>query len=211
MKRIGYLCASLLASCSVKPPGSPPSLPGLKDGATVLFIGNSYSFGVPDAFCREAEKRGVSLHVERVAHNGWALAKHAKNPKTIDAIRRRSWDVIVLQELSVIPARPLQRAFHMMPALADLTKIIREQGATPVFYQTWGRRDSFEPMNSRIREGYQAASAAMGGIPVVPVGDAWAREIEAGRGDALYQEDGSHPTSHGNSVSAGVFCDSLLR
>ena len=44
-----------------------------------------------------------------------------------------------------------------------------------------------------------------GDLVVVPVGDAWENEVSAGRGDALFMEDGSHPTPHGNNLTAATF------
>ena len=65
-------------------------------------------------------------------------------------------------------------------------------------------------MNARVREGCRAASAATGGIVIVPAGDAWQREISAGRGRRLFQPDGSHPTAAGNRLTAETFYRTLL-
>jgi lysophospholipase L1-like esterase len=80
-----------------------------------------------------------------------------------------------------------------------------------VLYQTWGRRGAdFSAMNARLRSGYHAAAQAAGGLEVVPVGDAWEQEISAGRGDALFHPDGSHPTAAGNALTARVFVASFF-
>ncbi len=172
---------------------------------SILFIGNSYSFGVPRALRAEAAKRGRALHAGLLAESGWTLAKHAADPATTTMLRQRRWDVVVLQEQSRIPCNPWRRAFSMRPAVKDLAARVREAGAVPVLYQTWGRRDRFETMNSGVREGYHQISRSQGGMLVVPVGDAWENEVAAGRKPMLFLPDGSHPSPYGNTITARTF------
>ena len=102
----------------------------------------------------------------------------------------------------------------MVPAVMKLAERIRDRGGVPVLYQTWGRRDGdsqragddFHAMSARLREGYRTAAEKAGGLPIVPVGDVWEREVSAGRGDRLFQPDGSHPTRTGDHLTAEVFC-----
>jgi hypothetical protein len=44
----------------------------------------------------------------------------------------------------------------------------------------------------------------------VPVGDAWEREVDAGRGDSLFMPDGSHPTARAEELTAEVFFKTLF-
>jgi hypothetical protein len=176
----------------------------------VLFIGNSYSFGVPKAFAKLAAQRGKRVHVDQETFSGWTLARHAANDATLAKIRSQRWDVVVLQEHSLIPAQPIRRAVTMFPGVKKLAAEVRKQGAIPVLYQTWGRRDDFPAMNGRVREGCRLAAEHAGGLAIVPVGDAWEREFNAGRGALLFMPDGSHPTRRGNEVSAEVFCEAFF-
>lgn len=211
-------CAALaLSACGVTKPGVQRKFVGRNETA-VLFIGNSYSFGVPKAFGKIAVENGRRVHVEQVTHSGWSLARHAADPETMRKIRGRRWDVVVLQEQSRLPSLPLVRNWTMVPAVRKLAGEIRGQGAVPVLYQTWGRRDGdpkklrddFHAMTGRVREGYRIAAEKAGGLQVVPVGDAWEREVIAGRGGRLFQPDGSHPSRAGNELSAKVFYHDLL-
>ncbi|MFT4176584.1 MAG: hypothetical protein QM627_07990 [Luteolibacter sp.] len=180
----------------------------------VLFVGNSYSFGIPKEFTRIAEERGKSVRTGHSTYGSWTLSKHAQNPPTLKKIREGNWDIIVFQEQSLIPSysRP-RRNFLMLPPLAKLVLEARKAGAIPVLYQTWGRKDGnvlihdddFFAMTRRLRVGYAAASAALGNIVVVPAGDSWEKEALAGRKDALYLMDGSHPSPTGNEVTAETF------
>lgn len=186
---------------------------------SVLFVGNSYSFGVPKAFSKAATSHGRKVRTGHATYGGWTLARHAENEATLNKIRSRRWDIVVIQEQSRIPAMsPRKRASLMFPPLRLLVTEARKQGAVPVLYQTWGRRDGdpdagkddFLSMTRRLREGYRAASRDAGGLVVVPVGDAWEREWKAGRGAALFMEDGSHPTQAGNDLTGSVFADTFF-
>ena len=185
----------------------------------VLFVGNSYSFGVPRAFTKAAALRGKNVRTGHATYGGWTLARHAANEATLKKIRSRRWDIVVIQEQSRIPAMSSRkRAALMFPPLRLLVAEARKQGAVPVLYQTWGRKDGdpdvrgddFHAMTRRLREGYRAAARDAGGICVVPVGDVWESEWSAGRGGILFMEDGSHPTQAGNDLTGRAFADAFF-
>ncbi len=209
----------LLAACSATPRGLsrdelPVRRPDKAKSASVLFIGNSYSFGVPAQLKCLAASKGIKIHVQQVTHGGWQLAQHMESGEAIDAIANGKWDIVVIQEQSRIPAVPSRCANEMIPHVRTLADVARAHGAVPVLYQTWGRRDGdshysahddFHAMNRRLREGYAKAAMAAGGLTVVPVGDAWEREIDSGNGSGLFKADGSHPTALGDQLTAEVF------
>ena len=185
----------------------------------VLFVGNSYSFGVPKAFSKLAAAHGKKVRVGHSTYGGWTLQRHAGNEPTLRKIREGRWDIVVIQEHSEIPAMAARkRAARMFSPLRLLAAEARRQGAIPVLYQTWGRRDGdrkvrhddFRAMTRRLRVGYQAAAGIAGGLVVVPVGDAWEREVLAGRGSGLFMDDGSHPAALGNSLTAAVFFETFF-
>ncbi|MFT3990939.1 MAG: hypothetical protein QM680_05965 [Luteolibacter sp.] len=225
MKLIPLLGILGLNSCASRSAGLPVQSPSqarkeLHDRVSrspqlaVLFVGNSYSFGQPKEFTKIAAAHGKSVRTGHATYGSWTLSKHAQNPPTLKKIREGNWDIIVFQEQSLIPSysRP-RRNFLMFPPLAKLVLEARKAGAIPVLYQTWGRKDGnalvrgddFFAMTGRLREGYAAAAAAMGNLVVVPAGDDWEKEARAGRKDALYLMDGSHPSQTGNEVTAKAF------
>lgn len=184
----------------------------------ILFVGNSYSFKVPKALARITKERGRQVVVEGVTRGGWTLEKHASSKETLVRIREGEWDVVVLQEQSQRPSFSIaQRTKQMIPYVRILASEIRKAGALPVFFQTWGRRDgdrgnkesypddSFEKMQERLITGYQEAAVAAGQALVVPVGEAWAKEMTKGSGKRLFAKDGSHPSAVGVELSARVF------
>ena len=216
-----------ISACATRAPQ--PASPGraelsarirAKPDLAVLFVGNSYSFGVPKAFSKCAAGHGQKVRVGHATYGGWTLRKHAGNEATLRKIRDGRWDIIAIQEQSEIPAMAAgKRAAAMFPPLRQLVQEARQQDAVPVLYQTWGRRDGdpkrrnddFHAMTARLRAGYQAAAANAGGLVVIPVGDAWEREISAGRGGGLFMEDGSHPTPRGDELTAETFFAAFFR
>ena len=184
----------------------------------VLFVGNSYSFNVPKAFDTLAKKKGKTLQVEQVTHGGWTLGKHSQSPATLTKIKDGKFDIIVLQEQSLIPAFPEGQRNRMIEApVKTLTKAIRDSGAIPVFYQTWGRKngdkqnakvfpnDTFAAMQKRLIAGYKHASKVGGGVHIVPVGEVWAKLKSDGKDHKLYTADGSHPAVNGTGLTAAAF------
>lgn len=206
-----------LSSCALPPvPAENARLNAVreKQEVAVFFIGNSYSFGVPKQFRKIAESRGRKVRVGHSTYGGWTLAKHAAYPPTLEKLRNGKWDVVVIQEQSQLPARNEGiRRMAMDPAVSFLVAEARAAEAVPLLYQTWGRRDGdpdrpeddFHSMNLRVRNGYRAASDNAGGVAIVPAGDAWEREFMAGRGSDLFVDDGSHPSSYGNEITAREF------
>jgi hypothetical protein len=216
-----------ISACSSQPPLPPGPDPRLelskrvskKPEPAVLFVGNSYSFGVPKAFSKLAAEHGKKLRVGHATYGGWTLQQHSENAATLRKIREGRWDIVVIQEQSEIPALPPQkRDPAMFPPLRKLVSQVHQEGAIPILYQTWGRRDGdqkvhpddFHAMNRRLRLGYRAASQNAGGLVIVPVGDAWEDEVSAGRGSALFMEDGSHPSPSGNQLTAKVFYKTIF-
>lgn len=181
---------------------------------SILFIGNSYSFGVPREFAKLARSKGRRVSVGQSTIGGWSLEKHMAQPETLAKLHSRKWDVIVIQDHSLNPGLPEQeRRPAMDPGVGFFAKQAHAIGAVPLLFQTWGRRDGFKPsqgddfvqMNGRVRIGCRNAAARAGGLAIVPVGDAWEREFREGRGELLYKEDGSHPSAAGDKLAASEF------
>lgn len=180
----------------------------------VLFVGNSYSFRMPEVFQREAAAKGRRVRVDQCTEGAWTLERHAASEETLRKIREGRWDVVVIQEQSRIPSLPAgARDAMMLPGLKLLAGVVREAGAVPVLFQTWGYRDGdpavpgddFRAMTARLREGCRAAAEAAGGLAVVPVGDVWERGVAQGQAARLFEADGSHPSAFGDEVAARVF------
>ncbi len=224
IKRMKFLANILgflgLTSCAVQPPGEIPSklaeerATEKQTDVSVLFIGNSYSFGVPQAFRKLSKSRAKNVRIGRSTFGGWTLEQHSTHAGTLRKLRQGGWDIVVIQDHSLHPGSPeSEREKVMDPFVKFFTDETRAIGAIPLLYQTWGRRDGderipgddFYAMNDRVRDGYQKAAEHAGGVVIVPAGDSWEREYKADRGRELYHEDGSHPSAYGDKITAKEF------
>lgn len=186
----------------------------------VLFIGNSYtkSGDLPNMFLELAKAGGHRVEVSMSQQGGWDLRDHLKADKTIKALNLKKWHYVVLQEQSLIPAFEQARIEEMYPAAREFDSLIREQGATPVFFVTWGRQDgipeagmrSYEIMQDEIDKGYMEIAQELDAM-LAPVGTAW-RIVATEHPDMkLWQGDGSHPATRGTYLAACVFYATIFQ
>lgn len=180
----------------------------------VLFIGNSYTFNLPEAIAGLATAHNKTFTYKAISKGGQTLKQHAKSPETLATIQTGYWDYVVLQEQSQIPSfAEEQRAIHMYPYAIKLSAAIQEAQAKTLFYLTWGHQqgdrlnianDSFTSMQQRLQQGYENA-ARQCSARIVPVGAAWAAAQAQDNYIDLYCRDGSHPNENGVYLSACVF------
>jgi hypothetical protein len=186
----------------------------------ILLVGNSYTAGTRRAFDQQVGlRKGVVAGY--ITPGGWTLEKHLESQNTTDTIRTGNWDVVVLQEQSQLPSLPGKHGKRFHESVDALVKLIRESGARPILYMTWGRRNGDEAnphvnpdyttMQDRLTAAYRAAGDR-NGVPVAPVGEAWRRVRAANPslGKQLYRKDGSHPSAKGAFLAACVLTATIF-
>ena len=219
---ITVLMAFSLALCCV---ASSPGHAQDKSDLTpkrVLFIGNSYTAQIKGALLHMlANSRYKSTSFEFITKGGATLQQHLNDPQTLDQIKTGNWDIVVLQDQSKIPALQEQYARLFHDAVDTFTEVIRDAGAEPMLYVTWGRRDGdsknrdifpdYDTMQQKLLSAYRDA-AERNGLTTAPVGDAWSiiRKKDKALGRELYKDDGSHPSSKGAFLASCVFFRSLF-
>jgi hypothetical protein len=187
----------------------------------VLFVGNSltYQNDLPRMLGGVAKSRGHDLQIDVYAPGGYRLSQHAADARLLAKLDRGGWDVIVLQEQSLLPAVAEARLeTEVLPFARELCQRIRAASprAKIVFYQTMAKRNgepqlfpdlpetrSYEGLQRRINAAY-VAMARRNHAVLVPVGQAFqtarARRPELG----LYADD-THPSLTGTYLAACVF------
>lgn len=180
----------------------------------ILMLGNSFTY-----YHDMPQLLGGILGAEVVAHTrgGAALAEQL-NPatemgaRTLRALREEQWDYVVLQEQSSAPA--LHRAAFQKSAAA-LCALIRESGATPVFYATWAYREgseklattpySYAEMDAALTDSYRHAAEVNGAL-IAEVGTAFTQM----RGIVnLYEPDDYHPSEAASVLAASVIARTI--
>ena len=189
----------------------------------ILFIGNSYTGNLMLPFCRMMKEVRPEATLQFKMAGGWTLARHVADPAVKEAIMERRWDRVVLQEQSRTPTYSTGcKAYGAhREAIRTLVEWIREQGATPILYETWGRRDGdggspkrspdFDAMQAHLSRAYREAGFEVQ-AQVVPVGQVWqaVRRANPVLGRGLYAPDGSHASVQGSYLIGATFLRTLI-
>lgn len=181
---------------------------GKGEGKRILFIGNSYTAGskaaIQEVFAQSPIAESKLVFATK---GGFTLQRHLKDERTQELLQSGDWDYVVLQEQSQVPSLMVEKV-QFFSAAEALCEQIHEMGATPVFFMTWGRRDSdranpeqnpdYATMQAKLAESYRKAATSNDAL-LAPIGEAWAlvREKDEVLGRGLYQKDGSHPSGKG--------------
>lgn len=180
----------------------------------ILLIGNSYTAGTRRAFDQLIRLR-KGVVASYITPGGCTLEKHLANSETTETVRTGRWEFVVLQEQSQMPSLPGEFGQSFQDSVDAFARLVKEAGARPVLYLTWGRRDGdaknerihpdYLTMQNRLTEAYLAAGDR-NGLLIAPVGEAWrqVREADAALGRELYRKDGSHPSEKGAYLAACV-------
>ncbi len=178
----------------------------------ILFIGNSYTYynnlpGIVADFARTvAYERPVT--VEMVAQGGATLRDHWMSGEGLAAIRRGTWDYVVLQEQSMLGVMLVDGApsvndpefFHRYARL--FAREVAAAGAKPVFYLTWARQAT-PALQDHLTSAYTAIARETGAL-LAPAGVAWQAVRSARPSLGLYDPDGTHPSPTGSYLAAAT-------
>lgn len=183
---------------------------------TILFIGNSYTKSndlAGTVFPAIAQSAGYDFTVVKAVRDSWYLIQSADptdiNGAKVDAaFSNYDVDFVVMQEQSTCSILNPGKFYDGARAINELAAA---EGATPVFYGTWGRKTghSFLTNNNLTTESMMwtiaAAYAAIGeelGIPVSNVGMAFYDVYANYPSINLYNDDLHHPSYAGTYLAA---------
>lgn len=171
----------------------------------VLFIGNSHTYfnDMPALFKAFCAQRGIDAHVTMLTKGGMGLDYHLKQEQTLFNIRYGGYDYVVLQHT----AHPMGDLDVMRNAAREMVRIVREAGSTPVFYQTWAKKDD-EAFQSTMSGVYNALGEELG-VPVAPVGDEWQKYRIEHPETEMYWKDGEHASPDGSRLAARVIFETI--
>jgi hypothetical protein len=173
----------------------------------------------------------LTQHANDASTDGTPLARWLRTGTPAET----AFDVVVLQEQSQIGGFPENDSNRVesLAGASELAALARAKGAAVVLYLTWGRERGddtnpglfadFTAMQDRLDTGYRTMATQLRAegsvVRVAPVGPAFrvvfAQVAAAGADptaegsafDALYDADGSHPSSRGAYLAATViFC-----
>jgi lysophospholipase L1-like esterase len=163
----------------------------------ILFIGNSLTAAtdIPKRLEKLAKAMGKSVAIDSVTANGYSLADHWGDGRALAAIRKKGWDIVVLQQGT--SAQEDSRA-ELVEYARRFDREIRAAGAKPAVYMVWPLSDRPKEFPAAI-ESYRAAAQAIDAT-LLPAGEAWLRVISKDRRARLYS-DTIHPSSLGSDLA----------
>ena len=199
-------------------------LANAQDSASVLFIGNSYTYvnNLPSLIENITSSFGDNISYDSSTPGGATFADHAANPTTYSKINSQLWDFVVLQGQSQEPSFPdSQVNTESIPYAIQIAESVYSNNfcSDVMMFMTWGRENgdpqwgpisTFEGMNNRLRSAYLRISDSVQGS-VSPVGSAWRYVRDNYPTIDLYATDGSHPSYAGSYLAACTFYASIFR
>lgn len=169
-----------------------------------LFIGNSHTYlhYMPQMLLElvKAEDRGFTLSVDQITGEGASLQWHWQNVSTLQKIRSKRWDFVVLQERS---GGPLEELRSFQRHARKLDEVIRKQGAKTIFYLTWANKSRSQTQET-IAYAYKQIAKKLG-AGLAPVGLAWIKAQTLDSELNLHHKDGRHANPIGSYLTACVF------
>lgn len=207
-----------------------------------LFLGNSYVSvnNLPLLIKNVASSVGDTLIYNDNSPGGYTFNNHLNNQVSLDMMADPQWDYVIIQQQSVMGAAVCNEPSIIAPnsfepsniqSVQDLKTPIEQEGAIPMLYMTWGRKNgepslcarfpkagyycTYQGMDSLLQQNYMQ----MGGpnmwfnekLPVAAVAAVW-RYVRTNHPDIeLYDPDESHPSMAGSYLAACTFYNMLFR
>ena len=192
----------------------------------ILFIGNSYTFynDLPDILYNLASSSGKDVYVDYYAPGGKSLYEHSTNSITINKIREKNWDFIILQGTGRRIAYP--DSFTLYPAysaLLILEDLIHNNCAATriIFFMSWADEDgmtwiegwteTYEEMQIDIYDKTIEYSNNIG-LTIAPIGWTWYKVLEEEDYPLhyLHLSDWNHPSIKGSYLTACVIYSTIF-
>lgn len=173
---------------------------------SVLFVGNSYTYyhSMPYMFETLSESQLDDRVVEAkfIGGGGATLKKHWQVGEALNEIQTGRWDFVVLQGQSMFGSADLaapDSPNQFFKYARIFVHEIEANGAEPVFFMTWSRKDRPD-QQKYLTKAYTTIALELG-ARIAPVGVVWDK-LRENKKVELYMKDGSHPSVSGSFAAA---------
>jgi hypothetical protein len=213
---VGLACGQATESGDSQP-GSCPA-----DRVAILYIGSSYlAAGMPSLVEGLAAADGINTCWEGEIIPGMLLATHASRSATLEVIRMRAWDFVVLQDAGP-NAVTAEGAHGLYDALATLRERVQANAPSTrvIFMMPWafedgmlwaGGTDDYFAMQDRIRTTTVRWAKELDFV-LAPVGWSFREVMREGPPlHYLFQSDFNHPSTRGAYLASSTLCVTLFQ
>jgi hypothetical protein len=172
----------------------------------VLLVGNSltYTNNLPALLRAVGASQGTRITTETYAAPGGTLAERWRDGKAADALRARTFDVVVLQEIGAQPGcltsasqtrkAPCAASVH---AHEEFVALATARGAKPLLFTTWARDERGQ---ARIDRGMRQLAKDTGATVFNAAGAIAA--MQKAMPDSTPYPDGTHPSTQASLMLA---------
>ncbi len=168
---------------------------------SVLFIGNSYTYGnrLPQMVQALAAAKQCRMKADMHTKGGASFGSHWQDKKALARLTEGDWDAVFLQDQSLMPVMaPAETMRHGKLWVEQ----VRKKHARAILFMTWARKGQPEMQKGLTATYCRLAEAS--GAEVAPVGLAWAKIVADKPNIVLHARDGSHPNLTGSYLAACV-------
>ena len=187
-------------------PASPPPPPPVNAAIAVLMIGNSHTStnDLPNALAAlvRTGRPGRTVAVT-VSPGSMFLEEHLDYAPTTTLLASRRWSFVILQAQKYSTSGQI---FYPTSQAEEFIRRARGQGAVPVMFPEWPRRDVNETQRIYDLHVYIAQREP---ACVAPIGQAWDWALARYPTLALHDADGNHSSPAGAYLTALVLYATL--
>jgi hypothetical protein len=180
------------------------SLAAQNDTTRILFVGNSftYYYNLSQVVTAMAKTQGLVLETRQSTVGGSNLKEHwnsERGTKTRMMLANNKWDYVVFNHHSLAT---FDTADIFKEYSKKFTDLARENGAVPVFMETWAYKANPLMINT-ISESYKALSDELK-VDILPCGQLFS-EARKWRPDLEMFSDHKHPSYNGTYLLGLAF------
>jgi len=182
-----------------------------QDSTKVLFIGNSYTYfwNLPQQVEILGNSQEYLIVTQQSTSGGRNLGNHWKGERKLkskELLKKGDFDIVVLQNHSMRAINSPDSMLYFGEKFATLAKA---HGTKTFIYSTWSRE--WDPFMLQQISKVDKQLATNTGATLVPVGKAWQLAKQLRPTIAIYDEDGSHPSSLGSYLTACMFYGAITK
>ncbi|MCF6318669.1 MAG: SGNH/GDSL hydrolase family protein [Proteobacteria bacterium] len=183
----------------------------LKKEYNTLFIGNSLTYynDVPSMVSAfyAASFEGKHMKVEMIAEGGYSLAQHLALPLIKKTITNNSYDAVVIQDFGGWPfcSTDIPSCSKDSDSLEELITMIKDSGATPVWYST--HQPNPEVQKSLSKEVKKISNKL--GVELADIGAALQTFKKQNKNEKVFSED-FHLNYTGSLIAATTILQTIL-